>query len=199
MAMSRPGRVLFVALPELAPLSSRSRRRLATVVLCMLAALLVNVAHTGLGLGGERLDVPLNAWLQNVVLAGAFVLVAARAALPGPERAGWIALAAGIGCWSVGNLYGALTVGLDAQPGQTLLRDRLRDRHARELRAAAIEAAAHPAHHRDDLLASGQLAARAGRDDAGGLDPRHAQERDFGVGEAEPGLQLGAVQPEGLD
>jgi diguanylate cyclase len=74
-------------------------------VLCMLAALLVNVAHTGLGLGGERLDVPLNAWLQNVVLAGAVVLVAARAALPGPERAGWIALAAGIGCWSVGNLY----------------------------------------------------------------------------------------------
>ena len=103
--MSRPGRLLFVALPELARLSSRSRRRLATVVLCTLAALLVNVAHTGLGLGGARLDVPLNAWLQNVVLLGAFVLVAARAAVPGPERAGWIALAAAIGCWSLGNLY----------------------------------------------------------------------------------------------
>jgi hypothetical protein len=78
-------------------------------------------------------------------------------------------------------------------------RDRLRDRHARELRVAAIEAAAHPAHHRDDLLADGQFAARAGGDDAGRLDPWHARERDLGVAETEPGLQFGAVQPEGLD
>ena len=103
--MSRRGRLLSVALPELARRSPRSRRRLTAVVVFMLATLLLNLAHTGLGLGGERFDVPLNAWLQNVVVLGAFVLVAARAAVPGPERAGWVALAAAIGCWSLGNLY----------------------------------------------------------------------------------------------
>jgi diguanylate cyclase (GGDEF)-like protein len=114
--MSRRGRLLSVALPELARLSPLSRRRLAAVVLFMLATLLLNLAHTGLGLGGERLDVPLNAWLQNVVLAGACVLVAARAVQPGPERAGWIALTAGIGSWSVGNLYWNLALYSSASP-----------------------------------------------------------------------------------
>jgi hypothetical protein len=38
-----------------------------------------------------------------------------------------------------------------------------RDRHARELRVAAVEAATHPAHHRDDLLADGKFAAGAGQ------------------------------------
>jgi hypothetical protein len=93
-----------------------------------------------------------------------------------------------------------LRYGAQRRPGQVAAeRDRLRDRHARELRVAAVEAPAHPAHHRDDLLADGQLAAGAGRDDAGGLDPRHAWKGDVGIGEADPGLHLGAVHAEGLD
>jgi diguanylate cyclase (GGDEF)-like protein len=75
------------------------------VALLTLATLALNLAHTGLGLGGQRLDVPLNAWLQNVILAGACVLAVARAGRPGRDRAGWIALALGICCWSLGNLY----------------------------------------------------------------------------------------------
>jgi diguanylate cyclase len=92
-------------LPRLAHLDRRPRRRLIAVAVLTLAALALNLAHTGLGLGGERWDVPLNAWLQNVVLAGACVLAIARARRPGRDRGGWIALALGICCWSLGNLY----------------------------------------------------------------------------------------------
>ncbi|HWH92693.1 MAG TPA: EAL domain-containing protein [Baekduia sp.] len=103
--MSCSGRLLSAALPDVARLTPRSRGALAAVAAFTLVVLMVNMAHTGLGLGGDRLDLALNAWLQNVVVAGALALVIARAALRGPERASWIALAAAIGCWGAGNLY----------------------------------------------------------------------------------------------
>jgi diguanylate cyclase len=71
----------------------------------MLSTLALNVAHTGFGLGGAALELPLNAWLQNVILGAACVLVAARAARPGPERPAWIVLTVGVVAWSLGNLY----------------------------------------------------------------------------------------------
>src|ERR671937_1479461 len=115
--MPRPGPLLSIVFPGLAALASRPRRVLAAVRLFTLAALALNLAHTGLGLGGERLDVPLNAWLQNVVLLGACVLALARASRPAPDRAGWVALTAGIGCWSLGNLYWNLVLySVDAPP-----------------------------------------------------------------------------------
>ena len=90
--------------------------------------------------------------------------------------------------------------GAQCRPGQlTAERDRLRDRYAGELRVAAIEAATHTAHHRGDLLSDGQLATGTGSHDAGRLDSRDARECDVGIGEPEPGLELGAIQTEGLD
>ena len=77
-------------------------------------------------------------------------------------------------------------------------RDHVGGRHARVLGVAAVELAAHPAHHRHHLLAGGELAARRLDDHAGGLDPRHARERDP-LGEAEARVQLRAVQAERLD
>lgn len=98
-------RLPVTLLPQLAGLTPRARRVLGSVALFTLATLALNLAHTGLGLGGEDLDVALNAWLQNVVLAGACVLASARAAQPGPDRAAGVMLAVGIGCWTLGNLY----------------------------------------------------------------------------------------------
>ena len=76
--------------------------------------------------------------------------------------------------------------------------DRLRDGHACELRVAAVEAATHAAHHRDDLLTDRELTTRTGSHDSGRLDSQDARQRDLGIGEPEPGLQLGAIQTEGL-
>ena len=70
--------------------------------------------------------------------------------------------------------------------------------HAGVLGVAAVEGAAHPAHHRRDLLPDRELAARGRDDDAGGLDAQHARER-HALRQPEPRVQLGAVEPERLD
>ena len=57
-------------------------------------------------------------------------------------------------------------------------RDHLGGGHARELGVAAVEGAAHAAHHRGDLPALLDLAAGRGGDDARRLDAEHARERD---------------------
>jgi len=75
------------------------------VILLMLGALALNLAHNGLGLGGERFEVLLNAWLQNVVLGAALLVAVLRVICTDSERGGWIALTVGIACWSLGNLY----------------------------------------------------------------------------------------------
>ena len=77
-------------------------------------------------------------------------------------------------------------------------RDDLAGGDAGVLGVAAVEGAAHAAHHRRDLLPGRELAAGGGGDDAGGLDAQHARER-HALGEPKPGVQLGAVEPECLD
>jgi hypothetical protein len=90
--------------------------------------------------------------------------------------------------------------GAQRRPGQPAPEwDRLRDWNARELRVAAVEAATHAAHHRDDLLSDLQLTTRAGGHETGCLDAGDPRQGDVGIGEPEPGLQLGAIQTEGLD
>jgi len=93
----------------------RRRRRLAVVLVFTLVTLALNLAHTGLGLARNH-DVVMNAWLQNVVLAGAVVLAAARCGRAEPGRAGWIALTLAIAAWSLGNLYWNLVLYSEPEP-----------------------------------------------------------------------------------
>ena len=88
--------------------------------------------------------------------------------------------------------------GAEGRPLQiTRERDHLARGDARVLGVAPVERAPHATHHGGDLLADGELAARALGDDAGSLDAQHSRERDTGR-EALTGLQLGSVQPERL-
>jgi hypothetical protein len=66
------------------------------------------------------------------------------------------------------------------------------------LGVAAVEGAAHPTHHGHHLLPRRELLARAGGDDSGGLDAEHPR-KGHALGEAEAGVQLGAVEPERRD
>src|SRR2546421_8853071 len=76
--------------------------------------------------------------------------------------------------------------------------DDLSGRYAGVLGVAAVEGAAHAAHHGHDLLADGELSAGARGDDTGGFDAQHPREGHT-LGEAEAGMQLGTVESEGLD
>jgi diguanylate cyclase len=98
------GRVRAALLPELARCELRRRRVVTGVLLFTLATLALNLGHTGFGLAAGH-DVLMNAWLQNVVLAGATALAAARIGRAERGRGGWIALALAIAAWSLGNLY----------------------------------------------------------------------------------------------
>jgi hypothetical protein len=77
-------------------------------------------------------------------------------------------------------------------------RDHLGGGHTGELGIAAVKGPAHATHHRGDLLALLELASGCSGDDAGGLDAEHAREGDA-LGEAQPRVQLGAIDPKGLD
>src|SRR3954453_8846204 len=98
------GRLRNAVMPELAHCAPPRRRLVTGVLLFTLATLGLNLAHTGLGLARGH-DVLLNAGLQNVVLASATLLAAARSGRSESGRGGWIALTAAIGAWSLGNLY----------------------------------------------------------------------------------------------
>ena len=63
---------------------------------------------------------------------------------------------------------------------------------------AAVERAAHATHHRHDLLASMELAARTGCHDAGCFDPEHPG-KDHPFGQTETGMELGPVQAKRLN
>jgi hypothetical protein len=87
----------------------------------------------------------------------------------------------------------------DGRPAQFAAeRDDLAGRHAGVLGVAAAEHAAHSAHHRGDLPAGRELPAGAPGDHPGRFDAGHPGERDS-LGQAEPGVQLRAVEPERLD
>ena len=77
--------------------------------------------------------------------------------------------------------------------------DDLGQRHRRVLGIAAVVGAPHVPHHRDDLLPGSQPAAGRGRvHGAGGLDTRHPGKADARA-QAQPELQLRAVEAERLD
>ncbi len=76
-------------------------------------------------------------------------------------------------------------------------RDDLAGGDAGVLGVAAVERAAHPAHHRRDLPAGLELAPGSRDHGAGGLDAEHAREGDA-LGEPESRVQLGAVSPNAL-
>jgi diguanylate cyclase (GGDEF)-like protein len=95
--------MLRVLLPELATVTRRARRVVASAAGLMFALLAANLAQTLFGLGGEALEKPLNAWGQNVVLACACLLVAVRVRTAGPP--GTRPLLAAIALWTLGNLW----------------------------------------------------------------------------------------------
>jgi hypothetical protein len=63
---------------------------------------------------------------------------------------------------------------------------------------AAVDGPAHATHHRGDLLAFLELASGCSGDDAGRLDAEHARKGDA-LREAQPRVQLGAIDPKRLD
>jgi len=85
------------------PLAVRALRAAGAV------ALLALVAHSVLGLGGERLEEVFSAWVYNgVILAGAFLCVL-RAILVRAERRAWACLGAGLLAWSAGEIHWTLS------------------------------------------------------------------------------------------
>ena len=63
---------------------------------------------------------------------------------------------------------------------------------------AAVEGAAHAAHHRGHLLPELQVAVRYGVDDADAFDAQHTRE-GHAFGQAKTGVQLGSVEAKRLD
>ena len=80
--------------------AARTLRLLAAVVLVTLAA---HVAHAGFGVGRGFGDA--TQWLFNALLIASVLACVARATLVRTERAAWLALAAGMALWTLGNLY----------------------------------------------------------------------------------------------
>ena len=70
--------------------------------------------------------------------------------------------------------------------------DNLGGRDASVLGVAAVEHAANATYHGDDLLAGGELLARAQGHDADRFGPEHPGERDT-LRQAQAGVELGAV------
>ncbi len=107
--------LLRLLLPDLAAVSRRWRAVVAAAVGLMFALLAANIAHTLFGLGGGALEKPLNAWGQNVVLACACAVVAARVLTAGPP--GCRPLLAAIAVWTLGNIWwGVVLYDLEAAP-----------------------------------------------------------------------------------
>jgi len=76
----------------------------------LLGGLGVLVLHTTVGLGGSRLNDLFNNGVYNVLMFGAGLAVLARAITIKAQRPAWLMMAAGVLCWSVGELYFTLFV-----------------------------------------------------------------------------------------
>jgi two-component system cell cycle response regulator len=81
----------------------------------LLLALLVGglgvlVLHMGIGLGGRGADGLIDDGLFDALMFGAAFAVIARAIAIPQQRAAWLAMGAGLLCWSLGELYFALFV-----------------------------------------------------------------------------------------
>ncbi len=68
------------------------------------------VLHTTVGLGGSRLNDLFDNGVYSVLMFGAGLAVLARAITIKAQRPAWLMMAAGVLCWSVGELYFTLFV-----------------------------------------------------------------------------------------
>ena len=68
------------------------------------------VLHMTVGLGGSAHDGLFDDGIYNVLIFGAAFAVIVRAITVKAQRAAWIAMGAGLLCWSLGELYFALFV-----------------------------------------------------------------------------------------
>src|ERR1700722_12557140 len=84
----------------------RTRTTPAHLLLVLLAGGLgVLVLHMAIGLGGPGADGPIDDGLFDALMFGAAFAVIARAIAIPEQRAAWLAMGAGLLCWSLGELY----------------------------------------------------------------------------------------------
>jgi two-component system, cell cycle response regulator len=76
----------------------------------LIAGLAAMVVRSTTGLGGPKLQGIFNDWLYNALMLGSALAVLARAAFVKRQRATWIAMGAGVLCWSLGELYYSLFI-----------------------------------------------------------------------------------------
>ncbi len=77
---------------------------------CLLGGLGVLVLHTTVGLGGPHTDELFDDYVYNALMLGAASAVIARGILVKAQRPAWLAMGAGLLCWSLGELYFSLFV-----------------------------------------------------------------------------------------
>jgi hypothetical protein len=94
-------------LPLLAEAGPRRRRAATTAMAILVPWMAAHMASTTFGIGARShaVDVVVNLWGQQVIVAAAFALVALRASGAGNGRGAWIALAVALGVWGAGNSY----------------------------------------------------------------------------------------------
>jgi two-component system, cell cycle response regulator len=89
----------------------RTRTRSSNLLLAfLLGGLGVLVLHMTVQLGGHGADGFIDDGVYDVLMFGAAFAVIARGIALKPQRAAWLAMGAGLLCWSLGELYFALFV-----------------------------------------------------------------------------------------
>ena len=72
---------------------------------CLLGGLGVLTLHLALGFGGPSTDQLFDDYIYNALMFGAALAVFTRALALEAQRAAWLAMGAGLLCWSLGELY----------------------------------------------------------------------------------------------
>jgi two-component system, cell cycle response regulator len=89
----------------------RARTTPSTLFLaCLIGGLGVLVLHMTIGLGGSHTNGLFDDDVYNALMCGAAAAVIARAITVKAQRAAWVAMGAGLACWSLGELYFTLFV-----------------------------------------------------------------------------------------
>jgi two-component system, cell cycle response regulator len=89
----------------------RARTKPSSLFLAfLLGGLGVLMLHMTLQLGGHRADGPIDDGVYDLLMFGAAFAVIARAITVKQQRAAWLAMGAGLLCWSLGELYFTLFV-----------------------------------------------------------------------------------------
>ncbi len=88
--------------------------------LLLLAGLAVHALHTGLGVGGDRIDSLVTSWLYVGLLVACAGGCVARAISVAQERGAWLWLGVGLTCSAAGDAYFTLVLGgSDSNAGST--------------------------------------------------------------------------------